>query len=301
MAFSEWISAARPRTLPLAFSSILMGSALANSSQASFSWSIFGLTILTITLLQILSNYANDLGDYQNGADLADRVGPARAVQSGKITYKQMLNAINVLAVLCLASGIYLLYTAFGSFSNPSFYRFLLIGLACIVAAITYTAGKKPYGYAGLGDISVYIFFGLVGVIGTYYLQNQNFNWWHLLPASSVGFLAVAVLNINNLRDIESDTRAGKKTIPVRFGKAFGITYHKALLLFSVIFNLVYFLNTINNQFYFVHILSVVLLSFSFIQIKKESKPDFIDTFLKKVALSSFVISLAYFIQIIFA
>ncbi len=295
----HWISAARPRTLPLAFSSILMGSALAIIHKTSFSWVVFGLTLLTTTLLQILSNFANDLGDYQNGADLAGRVGPARAVQSGDITYKQMLNAIILLSILSLTSGIGLLWVAFGSFTNPHFYQFLLVGLACILAAITYTAGKKPYGYAGLGDISVFIFFGLVGVLGTSFLQIKTLEISQILPAISVGFLAVAVLNINNLRDIESDSRAGKKTIPVRFGKSFGVNYHKFLIIFSFII-LAVFYYTYFKSYFFTYLFFGIGLFHILRGINKESTSNHIDTFLKKTALNSFLISFFIFLFSIF-
>lgn len=294
----HWLSAARPRTLPLAFSSILMGSSLSLLQKTSFSWVVFGLTLLTTTLLQILSNFANDLGDYQNGADLAGRVGPARAVQSGDITYKQMLNAIILLSILSLASGIGLLLVAFGSFTNPHFYQFLLVGLACILAAITYTAGKKPYGYAGLGDISVFIFFGLVGVLGTSFLQLKTLEMFQILPAISVGFLAVAVLNINNLRDIESDTRAGKKTIPVRFGKAFGVKYHQILLVLSFIAITLFNVNHIKLS-----IMPVGLFAINVWPILKgikiDSSPEYIDSFLKKTAMVSFFNSITIFLFIV--
>ncbi|MES2798349.1 MAG: 1,4-dihydroxy-2-naphthoate octaprenyltransferase, partial [Bacteroidota bacterium] len=224
-----WIEAARPRTLPLALASILMGSFLA-AHEGDFSWKIFVLTALTTVILQVLSNFANDYGDTQNGADLTGRQGPMRAVQSGQITQKQMLQAIVFTSSLALFSGLALLYFALKEADMQSFLMFLGLGILCILAAITYTAGKNPYGYAGFGDISVLIFFGLVGVLGTYFLQTKTFQFNIILPALTSGFFAVAVLNINNLRDIDSDKLATKKTIPVRFGKSFGIKYHRFLV-----------------------------------------------------------------------
>jgi 1,4-dihydroxy-2-naphthoate octaprenyltransferase len=174
----NWLLAARPRTLPLALASIFMGSFLA-VSVGRFNWLIFTLCCLTTIALQVLSNFANDYGDTQNGADLTGRIGPQRAVQSGAITPEQMLNGIYILTVICLIFGISLLYFSFKDAPIRIFLYFLGLGLLSMVAAYTYTAGKKPYGYAGFGDISVLIFFGLVGVLGSNYLFTNIFNWDH--------------------------------------------------------------------------------------------------------------------------
>lgn len=222
MVLKTWIQSARLRTLPLALAVIIMGSTLA-LYYGKFSLQVFMLSLLTTVLLQILSNFANDYGDTQNGADNTLRTGPERAVQSGKITPKSMLMAILVTAMLSLVSGLYLLFVAFGSV-NWLYVGFVGLGLGCIAAAIFYTAGKKPYGYAGLGDASVFLFFGMVGVCGSYYLHTLEVNFLTLLPAYACGALSVAVLNLNNMRDILPDTLAGKRTIPVRIG------YEKAKL-----------------------------------------------------------------------
>lgn len=225
----KWISAARLRTLPLALSSIIMGAVLAQSV-FMFRWDVFGWAVLTTVLLQVLSNFANDYGDTKNGADTGDRIGPARAVQSGEITPKQMLNAILLTGMAALVSGIYLLYIAFGGFASVYFRVFLGLGLLAIVAAYTYTAGKRPYGYIGLGDISVFLFFGLTGVVASYFLYTLHFEWPLLLPGTACGALAMGVLNINNIRDMESDKKAGKITIPVRLGRQKALVYHWLLL-----------------------------------------------------------------------
>jgi len=280
VAAKDWLSAARLRTLPLALSSIIMGGFLAEKF-GNFNTTIFILACLTTILLQILSNFANDYGDTQNGADLADRVGPARAVQSGKISPKQMLGGIIFIGVCALISGILLVYISFGGFTRL-FWAFLAIGLFCILAAYTYTAGKKPYGYMGLGDISVFVFFGLVGVIGSYFLYSQTFNPHIIWPAISCGALATGVLNINNLRDINSDKTAGKITIPVRIGRANTIIYHWAILLIAI-GSTVYFVSNIGNvkpYFY----LSFALIILNGVQITKSSNPD---PYLKTLALTS--------------
>ncbi|MCU0471268.1 MAG: 1,4-dihydroxy-2-naphthoate polyprenyltransferase [Arcicella sp.] len=235
----HWISAARPRTLPLALSSILMGSFLAAGSNA-FSWQIFGLAVLTTTLLQILSNFANDYGDTVSGVDTAERTVATRAVQTGAITREQMTKAIVLMSVLSFISGSWLIYEGLKDTSTQTILTFFGIGILAIIAAITYTVGKRPYGYMGLGDISVLIFFGWVGVLGTYYLHTHEFNWLNMLPATSCGLFAVGVLNINNIRDIDSDIKTGKNSIPVRLGKDKAAIYHWFLLIGGFVCAVIY-------------------------------------------------------------
>ncbi len=225
----HWIEAARPRTLPLALSCILMGSFLA-AAAGQFNALVCALCCLTTILLQVLSNFANDYGDTVNGKDTDARVGPKRQVQLGSISTAQMRRAIAFSAGAALVSGLWLLYEALHNAPAQTFWVFLGVGIAAIVAAITYTAGKNPYGYAGLGDVSVLLFFGWVGVLGSYYLYTQQFDWLLLLPATSCGLFAVGVLNLNNMRDIESDTLTGKRSVPVRIGKQNAAYYHGALL-----------------------------------------------------------------------
>ncbi len=246
----HWISAARPRTLPLALSSILMGSFLAAGSHA-FSWTIFGLAVLTTTFLQILSNFANDYGDTVSGVDTVERTVATRAVQTGAITRQQMTRAIILMSILSFISGSLLIFKGLENASTQTILTFFGIGILAIIAAITYTVGKRPYGYMGLGDISVLIFFGWVGVLGTYYLHTHQFNWLNLLPATSCGLFAVGVLNINNIRDIDSDIKTGKNSIPVRLGKDKAVIYHWFLLISgfvcAVIYALIISLNEDSN------------------------------------------------------
>ncbi len=279
----HWLSAARPRTLPLALSSIFMGSFLAVFA-GKFDWIIFAFCCLTTIALQILSNFANDFGDTQNGADLAGRVGPERAVQSGAITPKQMLNAIVFFAILCLIFGVSLLYFAFKDASSTVFWGFLGLGLLSMLAAYTYTAGKKPYGYAGLGDISVLIFFGLVGVLGSNFLFTKTFDWYNLFPALSCGLFATAVLNINNIRDIESDTRAGKKTISARLGKQKAIVYHWILLILGMCSMLIF--SILEGKNHFQYALCFPLFFINGFKVSRLQNPD---PMLKQMALSSLI------------
>lgn len=281
-----WISAFRLRTLPLALASIFLGSWLA-AADNGFRWEILGLCALTTILLQILSNLANDYGDSIHGADLVkERQGPSRAVQSGKISLANMKLGMIICGVLAFISGLMLLYIAFGGLQQ-AFWIFLLLGLAAIAAAVTYTAGAKPYGYAGLGDISVLIFFGWVGVTGTYYLHTLQFNAILLLPATACGLLATAVLNINNIRDIASDAKAGKRSIPVRLGADRAVLYHWFLLFGAVGCALIYAL-LLGRGFYPLLFLGAVpALVRNGLAVSQLRRNPAIDAYLKQMALST--------------
>jgi 1,4-dihydroxy-2-naphthoate octaprenyltransferase len=282
----SWIEAARPRTLPLALSCILMGSFLA-VVQNSFSWPIATLSVLTTILLQVLSNFANDYGDAVNGKDTELREGPIRAVHSGSITPKAMLRAIIVFSALAFAAGISLLYISLRNAPTNVFWAFLGIGLACIAAAITYTAGKRPYGYVGLGDLSVLIFFGWVGVLGSNYLYTLNWSWELLLPASSCGLFAVAVLNINNIRDIDSDKATGKNSIPVRIGREKAIIYHWAILVVGMLCVVVYTYLNFQNYSQLLFLISFPLFVRNGIAVSSLRKASELDPYLKQMALST--------------
>ncbi|RJX65402.1 1,4-dihydroxy-2-naphthoate polyprenyltransferase [Vibrio sinensis] len=222
-----WLDAARPKTLPLALVSILTGSVLAFSSH-HFSWMVAFLSFLTATLLQILSNLANDYGDAVKGTDNHQRLGPMRAIQSGAVTPKVMMQAIVINIVLTMLAGLTLVLYALTSWH--SILIFIGLGVLAIAAAIAYTVGNKPYGYVGLGDVSVFIFFGLLGVAGTYFLHTGIVDFSLALPAIGCGLLAVAVLNVNNMRDIENDKECGKHTVAVRLGQKRAKQYHFVLL-----------------------------------------------------------------------
>ncbi len=222
-----WLDAARPKTLPLALAAIITGSSLAFSS-GHFSLPIALLCLLTATLLQILSNLANDYGDAEKGTDNDKRLGPMRAIQSGAVTLKDMKQAIGINIVFICLSGLALLFYSLDSLQN--FFIFIALGILSIVAALAYTMGSKPYGYAGLGDLSVFIFFGLLGICGTYFLHTAGISPDLLLPAIGSGLFAVAVLNVNNMRDIENDADCGKKTLAVRLGAKKAKRYHAQLL-----------------------------------------------------------------------
>lgn len=223
-----WVDAARPKTLPLALVSILTGSVLA-FSVGSWSWPVTVLALLTATLLQILSNLANDYGDALKGTDNEQRLGPMRAIQSGAVSLADMKQAMIINVLLTIVSGLALVFYALDS--AQSIAAFLALGVLAILAAIAYTVGNKPYGYVGLGDVSVFIFFGLLGVSGSYFLHTGQIEWRLLLPSLGCGLLAVSVLNINNMRDIENDALCGKRTVVVRLGQQRAKIYHLLLLV----------------------------------------------------------------------
>lgn len=282
----------RLRTLPLALASIGMGSFLA-ADVGMFSSSVLIFSALTTVFLQVLSNLANDYGDSLHGADSAFREGPQRSVQAGTISSAGMLKAIFVFVGLSLASGILLIYLALG-FNWQTFLFFLVLGLICIAAAIAYTAGKKPYGYAGLGDLSVMIFFGLIGVLGTYYLHTARFDAVIILPALSSGFFATAVLNVNNIRDIKSDKLAGKKSIPVRLGKHKAVIYHWCLLLGGLVAAVAFTIYHFQTYWQLLFLITVPMLIQNGIAVQKKNTASALDPYLKQMAMTTLLFVLSF-------
>jgi len=294
-SFKTWLVAARPRTLLLAVANIGMGIFLAFSDQRG-DFAVGFFCLLTAILLQILSNLANDYGDSRHGADSSSsgRLGPKRAVQSGLISSVQMRNAVGVLASLAVLSGITLVGLAFGLERLLLSLLFIALGGAAIWAAIAYTATQNPYGYAGLGDLMVFIFFGLVAVLGTYYLQAKTLGWDLLLPATASGLFSVAVLNVNNIRDLESDKRAGKYSIPVRIGPRNAKLYHVALLLVGTLAALGYVAINYANPWQFLFLLSLPLLAINGARVWQGKNPAALDPLLKQMSISTLVFTLLF-------
>lgn len=286
----SWIKAFRLRTLPLAIAGWLVGISLAGND-STLDYPIAGLTLLTAILLQVLSNLANDYGDANTGVD-ENRTGEARMVSSGKISAKAMKNAMVLFSLLSFISGSYLLYLAFPE-DWSSALIFLLIGLFGIGAAIKYTVGKNPYGYAGFGDAFVFLFFGIVLVFGTYYLQTSEMNWGILLPAASIGFFSVGVLNVNNIRDIESDRKAGKNSIPVRIGRDRAVTYHKILLKGGMLFSILFVYFNFRSWTGLLFIL-VSVLFYKNIKAVATQPSEKLDPYLKQMAISTLLFSVLF-------
>lgn len=229
-SFAIWLDAARPKTLLLAIAAIATGSSLAYADH-HFSLAVSLLALLTATLLQILSNLANDYGDAAQGTDNENRIGPIRGMQQGMITQTGMKKAIALNIVFIVVSGLALVFYALQS--PTSIAAFIVLGFLSIISSIAYTMGSKPYGYIGLGDISVFIFFGLLAILGTYFLHTGTIKASLLLPAIGSGLFSMGVLNINNMRDVENDTVSNKRTLVVRIGIERAKRYHIGLLTFG--------------------------------------------------------------------
>lgn len=281
------------RTLPLALSSAILGSFLAYAN-GQFSPLVFGLAISTTIFLQILSNLANDFGDSQHGTDNANRVGPERSVQSGKISKKEMKRMIVVFIILSFISGGLLIFSGIKTANAGMMILFFVLGIASIVAAIKYTVGKNPYGYSGFGDIFVFVFFGLLGVCGTFFLHTNQFEPLLLLPAASIGFLSAGVLNLNNMRDIKNDTASGKRTLVVRIGSQNAKVYHALLIILSPVLSLIYVIKTWQSVYQLMFLLSIVPLGFHLYEVFKNHVPDKLNNQLKVLALTTFFFSVSY-------
>lgn len=290
---SIWFNAMRPRTLPLAIASIVMGTALA-FADGTFKPIVALLCVVTAVLLQILSNLANDYGDSQHGADRAERLGPKRAVQSGQVTPGAMRQAIGIVVALTIIAGIALLLSAFGREAFSLVLIFILLGAAAIGAAITYTAGKLPYGYAGFGDIAVLVFFGWVGVLGSYFVQIPTFEWLLLLPATACGLLAVAVLNVNNIRDLDSDRLAGKYSVPVRLGLKKARLYHWILLSLPVVLIATYVFLTYTSPWQFIFLLAVPMLVRNGLAVSRTNELPTLNPWLKQMSLATLLFVLLF-------
>lgn len=297
----DWIQAARLRTLPLSISGIIMGSFIARwrilENGGTWDWQIFAMALLVTLLYQILSNFANDYGDGIKGTDkLRINEAEQRAVASGKITANQMKNAVILFAALSLIATVALLYLAFfrENLMNE-FYTFVGLGVACILAAIGYTVGKKPYGYLGLGDIFVFVFFGLVSVCGSYFLFTKTFHWDILLPATAIGMMSAAVLNLNNMRDIESDALSGKKTLALRMGYRYAMVYEIVLLQLPLILMLVFMmmngLYTQGNYYAFIFFILVFPMTALRRKIMQTKEPKELDPYLKQVGIFTLIMS----------
>lgn len=303
----HWIEAARVRTLPLSVSGILVGSFYA-MSQGMFNWKIVILALSTTIGLQILSNFANDYGDGMKGTDNADRVGPKRAIQSGAISPGSMRYAIFITAFLTLVSAMLLIYVSFkGKYFLYSIIFFVL-GILAIASAIRYTVGKNPYGYRGYGDIFVFVFFGLVSTFGIYFMFSKEIDWLLLLPATAIGFLSVGVLNLNNMRDEESDRKSGKNTIVVKNGGAWAKKYHFFLVIsamvlvlwFAIIFDLYRDPNPGFNFDIYFFLLAYIPLILHLKRVYDNKEHKLLDPELKKLALSTFLLSVLLSLSLIY-
>ncbi|AGN86533.1 MULTISPECIES: 1,4-dihydroxy-2-naphthoate polyprenyltransferase [Enterobacteriaceae] len=291
-----WLESLRPKTLPLAFAAIVVGTVLA-WWQGYFDPLVAVLALITAGLLQILSNLANDYGDAVKGSDKPDRIGPLRGMQKGAISLAQMKRALMIVIVLSCISGLLLVTAATQTMAD--FIGFLALGVLSIIAAITYTVGKRPYGYLGLGDISVLLFFGWISVMGSWYLQTHMLIPAVILPATACGLLATAVLNINNLRDIESDRENGKNTLVVRLGPINARRYHAGLLVGALLCLALFNLFSLQSLWGWLFVLAAPLLIKQARFVLRELDPRAMPPMLERTVKGALLTNLLFVLGII--
>ena len=296
---SVWISAARLRTLPLSVAGILAGSTIAIKT------SVFSLPILVLALgttlgFQVLSNFANDYGDGVKGTDNQDRVGPKRAFQSGLLTAKELKNGMIVTAIITLFLASLLIFTAFGSEHILLSFVFFNLGIAAIIAAVKYTVGANAYGYRAMGDLFVFLFFGIVGVVGCYFLFSKSLGNYVFLLAIAIGCMSTAVLNLNNMRDRIQDAKVQKNTLAVVLGPKKVKRYHGFLIITALISALVYLVASQAKPLYYFALIAFIPLLINMVMVFKNDDPAALDPELKKIALSTFAFALLLFVTSFF-
>jgi len=293
---SAWINAARLRTLPLSVSGVLVGTALANFYGEGNNF-VFILALLTAIGFQITSNFANDYGDGVKGTDNEERIGPKRALQSGILTRKELKRGIIISIIINILLVFAVVYLSFGLENIEYFFLFMALGGLSIWAAIKYTIGSSAYGYRGFGDVFVFIFFGLLAVLGSMFLYTNNITFMSILPAISIGVLSTGVLNLNNLRDHDSDKNANKNTLVVQMGYTNGIKYHTILLLVGLLSIMAFII--LNFRCY-VQLMPLVVffpILFHLKRVYRTEKPTLLDPELKKLAVSIFLLAMLFYIS----
>jgi 1,4-dihydroxy-2-naphthoate octaprenyltransferase len=303
MDVKSYIKAARLRTLPLSISGIIVGSYLGNAVVNSmlengarssiFESLIFWLAILTTIGFQVLSNYANDYGDGIKGSD-KNRTGEARMVSSGAINPKQMKTAMILTAIITVFIALLLIYVAFGSENFGYSFLFFGLGMASIAAAIKYTVGNSAYGYSGFGDVFVFVFFGLLSVVGSYFLYAKQLDFQIFLPAISIGMLSTAVLNLNNLRDRAEDKANNKNTLVVKLGIVKAKKYHYTLIIGALLAAVAYTVVNFSSIYEFIFLVAFIPLVKNIITVSNNTIPAALDSELKKVALSTFLFAILF-------
>lgn len=288
-----WLKAFRLRTLPLAVSATTLGSLL-GYAENRFRWGVFIFGTLTTLFLQILSNLANDYGDAKKGTDNEQRLGPLRVTQSGLVSQRQIQWMIGIFVLLSLLSGSLLIRSGLRGGNMLLITLFFVLGFSSIYAAIKYTIGKRPYGYVGFGDIMVFIYFGILGVAGTYFLHTQTFHLTILLPASSVGLFSAGVLNLNNLRDHDNDALNGKNTLVVRMGVRWAKIYHVILLFTALVLAVVYTVLHFESYYQLIFLLPVPLLISDVLSVITNTVPVELNRELKRLAVATLLFSISF-------
>ena len=288
-AVKHWMAAARLRTLPLAWSGIILGCLLAAANHQG-SWTVFFLCILTATLFQVLSNFANDLGDGIKGTD-THRAGEARMVGSGVISAAEMKRAVVVTSILSFVSAALLIAYTYPRLLDNVPLILGLLALASVIAALTYTLGKTPYGYLRLGELMVFTFFGLVAVGGSYTVTVGQLDPHVLWAGSAIGLLSAAVLNLNNMRDIKNDLSSGKKTIANALGFRYARVYHYILIILAL--DCVFVYNWLSDSGFTrnLFLLAIPPLLLHMLKVSKLNRPEDADPFLKELALTTLALA----------
>ena len=289
--FKIWLQAARLRTLPLSLSGIIVGNGLAYESDG-FSLVILVLSLATTIAFQVLSNFANDYGDGVKGTDNESRIGPARVLQQGLLTRAQLKKGIQFCAAVSLVFAFALIYVAFGTSDLLYSLIFIILGIASVVAAIKYTVGSNAYGYRALGDLFVFLFFGGVSVLGSYFLQAQEFQIDLILPATALGLLSVGVLNLNNMRDIHTDKEVNKITMAVLLGASLSKAYHAFLLIGAVLTTVFYVKMDIQPTYLFM--IAVLPMMIHLRRVLGYTDPKEFDPELKRLALCTFLFAILF-------
>lgn len=293
---STWVNAARLRTLPLSISGILVGTGMA-SLYVAINPLIFTLAILTTIGFQITSNFANDYGDGVKGTDSDERIGPRRVLQSGLLTPKKLKTGIYISILVDILLTVALIFVSFGLNQLLISISFLILGGFAIWAAVKYTVGKSAYGYNGLGDVFVFIFFGLVSVLGSMFLYTKSITFQAVLPAVSIGLLSVGVLNLNNLRDHVSDKKVGKNTLVVKMGYEKGKIYHYSLVIISFLCLILFFSATNGSIIRYVSLIGFLPMIFHMKTVASVEHAVQLDPELKKLALSTFLTALLFYVS----
>ena len=295
MDVKSYIKAARLRTLPLSVSGIIVGSFLGNqfSNSSILESSIFWLAMVTTIGFQVLSNFANDYGDGIKGSD-KNRTGEARMVASGKISPKQMKNAMIITTIITIIFALILIYVAFGKENFGFSILFFLLGIASITAAIKYTVGKSAYGYNGFGDLFVFLFFVLLSVVGSYFLYTKQLNFLIFLPATAIGFLSTAVLNLNNLRDFDQDKINQKNTLVVKLGITKAKKYHFFLIFGALFASSIFVILNFSSVIQLLFLIAFIPLIKNLVTVAKNKQLPELDSELKKVALSTFLFAIIF-------
>ncbi len=276
----------RLRTLPLSTGGVLLGILLA-AADFKISFPVAVLIVVTTVCLQILSNLSNELGDVLHGTDTPDRVGPQYGLNGGELTIPQMKRLIGLFVLLCVVSGTAMTWLSFGTILELTPILVLLLGAAAITGAMKYTLGRNPYGYRGLGDLYVFLFFGIVAVTGAYFVSSHALYWRLLLPAASVGFLSVGVLNVNNIRDMKTDAE-NRVTVAIRLGEKRAKVYQTVLIILGWVCMIAYCLLRIFDPWHYLFVLTLPLFILHLRGVWRRTGKD-LDPMLPLLVMSTFL------------